>query len=293
MIIEIIIPTLNSEPMIKHCLKAIQKMKKISQIELKTVIVDGGSTDKTLKIAESFGAVIYRNARIPHTIGSSRKLGLMKASGDYVAFIDSDELLNYNWLIETYKMISQGYKLISGQIIPKIRKKYDKLYKYFRHLIPQKKMEYKKFVPRPIRCCETNLAKKIQFDPNLQLGEDFDFTYRASKAGATVIFNPDLIIYHILPRKFSKTIKKEIKYGKGIINLLYKHRNLTFLKLSIISALYPISPIYYHRIFTRPLERRKINAIYLILFGFLKCLMIFIGYLYYIFNSYSAYRSKK
>lgn len=290
MLIEVVIPTLNSEKTVKQCLKTADPVEQNSNVMVKFIIIDGGSSDNTLEIAKSFGAKIYHNKRVPHTIGSSRNLGILKATGDYVVFLDSDELVDRNWLNEIRLMISQGYKLITGQIIPIIRNNYEKFYHNLRSLVPQKKEEYIDFIPRPIRCCETNLAKQIQFDPNLQIGEDFDFTYRAFNTGNVLIYNPNLIIYHILPKKLGQMLLKEVKYGKGIMNLFYKHRTFPLLKYCLQSHLYTISPIFYHRIILQGSKlklREKLNLVFL---GFLKSIMIFSGYLLYPLNRNSAYR---
>ena len=57
------------------------------------VVVDTGSTDQTVEIAESFGAEVYRFAW-KDDFSAARNESLRHAAGDWVAFLDADERLN-------------------------------------------------------------------------------------------------------------------------------------------------------------------------------------------------------
>ena len=291
MIIDIIIPTLNVEKKLKNCLDSIksQQLKNENFVKTNLIIVDGGSKDNTLKIAESFGARVFHNKRKPDTIGNCKRIGIQKGKGDYFIFLDSDEILDLNFFDNLRRSIKNGYKLITCGIIPQITSGYTKLYLNLYNLIPHPTREYKNFLFLPIRICEATLAKKIQFDPNLHIGEDLDFSFRAFNLNKNLLFNSNLGIYHTLPEKFSRMLLKEVKYGRGIMCLLYKFRNGTFLKYSIENVLYTISPVFYKRILNNFSFLKYLDRVKLIIFGFLKSLMNYIGYISFIFNHDSAY----
>jgi len=96
--VSIVIPTLNAAKVLQGCLEsiAIQDYPK-DQIEI--IISDGGSTDNTLNIARFFKAVIVDN---PLKTGESGKaVGIKAATGEFIALIDSDNILpTSNWLKE-------------------------------------------------------------------------------------------------------------------------------------------------------------------------------------------------
>ena len=96
-IISIIMPTFNSEKTIKEALQSIRNQK-FDQRMVEILVIDGGSTDKTLEIAQSFGATILNNEqREPE---AAKTLGILNAKGIWGAFLDSDEaFLN----IESFK----------------------------------------------------------------------------------------------------------------------------------------------------------------------------------------------
>lgn len=289
--IDIIIPTLNSERNIKTCLNSIQLQTLENSIDLNIIIVDGGSFDSTLKIAKTFHAEIFLNKRKPDTIGSCRQLGLQNSKGDYLLFLDSDEILEKNFFKELKISLKRGFRLISCQIIPKIKSFYTKLYSDLYYLIPRTAHEFKNFQTTPIRVSAVNVAKKVQFDPNLHVGEDLDFSYRVI-GNNLAFFDPNLIIYHDLPKYFYKMLFKEIKYGSGVICLFYKFRNRIFLKYCIENVLYTISPPFFKRIFRNSLNLSTLESFSIIFLGLIKSLMNYIGYIYFILKHSSAYRKR-
>jgi len=87
--ISIITPTLNSSRTIKYYFDSINKQLYEGEIEI--IVVDGGSNDDTLNQAKTNNAKIYSNKLV--TAESGKSLGIKKATGDIVLFIDSDNVL--------------------------------------------------------------------------------------------------------------------------------------------------------------------------------------------------------
>jgi glycosyltransferase involved in cell wall biosynthesis len=96
--ISIIIPTLNSSRTLKECLNII-KQQFYPQEALEIIVIDGGSSDSTLMIAESFGATVMGEPKLRDNPEARKAIGLSKAKGELVAFIDSDNVLPHkDWL---------------------------------------------------------------------------------------------------------------------------------------------------------------------------------------------------
>lgn len=94
--ISVIIPTLNAQKALKLCLVSIRRQN-YSQSKLKIIIADGGSTDSTLKIAQKYNCQIIANKL--KTGEAGKAVGLAKAKGEFIALIDSDNILPHkNWL---------------------------------------------------------------------------------------------------------------------------------------------------------------------------------------------------
>lgn len=89
--ISIIVPIYNSEKYLKKCIESlINQTKK----ELEFILINDGSTDDSEKIIKE-----YKDERIRYFknknqgIGKTRNLGIEKATGNYIMFIDSDDYI--------------------------------------------------------------------------------------------------------------------------------------------------------------------------------------------------------
>lgn len=96
--ISIIIPTFNSERTLERALKSIREQN-YSQKKMELIIVDGGSTDKTLQIAKKYkGKVI----KVPFELQGAeynKGTGVNAAKNEIVLMLDSDNILPHkNWI---------------------------------------------------------------------------------------------------------------------------------------------------------------------------------------------------
>lgn len=110
----IAIATFNSEKTLALCLDSIKKqIYPASQIEV--LIIDGGSTDKTLKIAKKYKYKVISN---PQTeIIYAKQIGFTQARGKYLMYLDSDEVLdNPDSLKIKYQTFAENRRV--GAIIP-------------------------------------------------------------------------------------------------------------------------------------------------------------------------------
>lgn len=92
-VISIIIPAYNAEKTLKKCIKSVLRQT-YKNYEL--IIVDDGSEDNTVAISD-FYAERYSAVQVIHSenqgVSSARNLGMEKAIGDYILFLDADDRL--------------------------------------------------------------------------------------------------------------------------------------------------------------------------------------------------------
>jgi glycosyltransferase involved in cell wall biosynthesis len=92
-----VIPTLNAEKYLEECLASLLAQD-YPREQLEILIVDGGSTDRTLEIAEAHGV----DAVLPNPLKtgeSGKAVGVRAARGELVLMIDSDNVLvGADWL---------------------------------------------------------------------------------------------------------------------------------------------------------------------------------------------------
>lgn len=95
--ISIIIPAYNVE---KYLKAALDSIKEQTELPDEVILIDDGSTDGTLDVANAFEfPVPYQVLSIENGgQGNARNLGVSMASSEYVYFFDSDDLLTSNFI---------------------------------------------------------------------------------------------------------------------------------------------------------------------------------------------------
>jgi len=88
-VVSVIVPAYNAARYIPECLESVLRQR--GGVPLEIIVVDDGSTDRTRDIVEAFGGVrlIEQNNAGP---SAARNRGIGASRGDYVAFLDSDDL---------------------------------------------------------------------------------------------------------------------------------------------------------------------------------------------------------
>lgn len=111
--ISIIIPTFNSQNYILDLLKSIKK--NIYNAEYEIILVDDGSNDNTLEISNNYFSKNSINnlvISINHSgVSKARNVGLDNASGKFVMFFDSDDIIKKNFV--TDKILKSDADIIS------------------------------------------------------------------------------------------------------------------------------------------------------------------------------------
>lgn len=106
--ISVIIITKNNEDKIKDCLESVKNLP------CKILVIDGGSTDKTVEIAKKYGARIIRQKGKGYS--DWRNQGLKEAKGEWIFYLDSDERVTNELREEIKNVVNHG---ISAYAIPR------------------------------------------------------------------------------------------------------------------------------------------------------------------------------
>lgn len=105
--VSVIIPVYNTDVYLFDCLDSVlnQSLKNIE-----VICVDDGSTDSSLSILEEYAANDSR-VRILHQknqyAGAARNKGIEAAKGEYIVFIDSDDFISGDYLMDAYQIASK------------------------------------------------------------------------------------------------------------------------------------------------------------------------------------------
>lgn len=83
--ISAVVLTKNEEKNLPYCLESLKWCGEI-------IVIDDYSEDKTVQIAEKFGAKVYKH-KLKDNFAVQRNFGLDKALGEWVLFVDADEVV--------------------------------------------------------------------------------------------------------------------------------------------------------------------------------------------------------
>jgi glycosyltransferase involved in cell wall biosynthesis len=99
----VVIAAFNAAPWIGETLESVQAQ---SFQDYEIIVVDDGSSDETARIVSQFEKVRYLSQANRGT-ASARNLGVRAARGDYVAFLDADDLWSPDKLLLQMELIDQ------------------------------------------------------------------------------------------------------------------------------------------------------------------------------------------
>ena len=105
MLFSIIVPCFNCEDSIRRCLNSILSQS-FSDFEI--IAIDDGSTDGTSSILDEYDSkheFIHTYHFSNSGVSISRKRGVTLASGKYIIFVDSDDSINPELLVNLYSTI--------------------------------------------------------------------------------------------------------------------------------------------------------------------------------------------
>ncbi len=113
--VSVVVPVYNVAPYLEACLESLAQQ---TLTDLEVVMVEDGSTDESATIAERFVARDERFRLVRQAnagLGAARNTGIDHASGDFLAFVDSDDVVlprAYEALVST--LDQTGSDFVSG-----------------------------------------------------------------------------------------------------------------------------------------------------------------------------------
>ena len=227
-----VILTKNSGRTLEKCLTAVVKLK--GKFEPEVVIVDGGSTDDTLNIIKKYQEelnikVLYDGGR---GLGYARDIGWRASSAEYIVMLDSDVIVNENFLRRAFELLQHDERLgaISAKLKPISldkgwlgRFQESNLAIYLHHLDPQ----YPAEAVALHTACTVFKRKALEeiggFDAYFDLAkEDSDISYRIRKAGYKLSY----LNYYAIHLERARILKLNFRYGRSYVMISRKHPDM-------------------------------------------------------------------
>lgn len=220
--VSVIVPCYNGENYINQLIESL-KHQSLTQWEL--IIVDDHSSDNSLQICKQHADTDYRIKALKRnnpTKGacSCRNEGLSLANGEFICFIDADDLLPYHSLEDRVSFIEQ-HSDIDFAVFPLIgfnnhlADKDDAMFgaPFFQDDLKALIVRTLPFVVVSNIYRKTSLNRlKIQWDTNLKSLQDSDFNIQCLINGAKYLYSPSRYEYYWrcgTPGSVSKKIRTD------------------------------------------------------------------------------------
>ena len=113
--ISFVIPSYGQAPYLRTAIES-SIHQFYSNIEI--IVVDDGSTDGSLEIAKMFGSRIKLIEQSNKGLASARNAGIMNSTGDYVFFLDADDILMARCI---ERLVEEAIRTNADVIAPSIR----------------------------------------------------------------------------------------------------------------------------------------------------------------------------
>ncbi len=222
--VSVIIPTYNRE---KFVAKAIDSILSQTFRDYEIIVVDDGSTDNTRQILGPYGAKITYLYQENSGVSAARNTGIQHATGEWIAFLDSDDEWHPEYLSRQigrvsshpgaiFHMTNSVHISLDGKtestfLLNGCKKKFrKKKCLIFDNPLSFILMHPLWFVQATLMHRET-LLKSGLFNPTISRAEDFDLIARLALQGALGICDEELVFIYRRQEKIDSLVVQNIK----------------------------------------------------------------------------------
>jgi glycosyltransferase involved in cell wall biosynthesis len=194
-LISCIIPVFNGA---RYLREAIESIFNQTYRPLEVIVVDDGSTDDPLSVVTSYGEQVKYLRQAHAGPGAARNLGLTEAHGEFVAFLDADDVWHPEKLERQMARFAARPELglcithLQNFWISELQEEAAKL------------RDHRFMQPLPGYGMQTLVSKRTvfdtigQFNPQLRMGEDTDWFLRAAEQRMVMEVLPEVLAYRRL-----------------------------------------------------------------------------------------------
>lgn len=232
--VDFVIPTLNEEENLPLLLSSISAQQLNENVEIsKVIVVDNGSNDKTVEIADSYGATIL--FKPGYSIADLRNIGAKMTTGDIIIFSDADNiLLNKDVVNNVVLQLACDNLSASGPdgLLPYGDTNWLQKMWYFHTsiLTEQQHAVDVENLSSGFFAIKASAFQEIGgFNGGLSIGEDSEISNRLIINGHRLVKSKNIIVHNSgHPRTIIQFIKREYWHGDSI-NHLIVHKNIDLL----------------------------------------------------------------
>lgn len=223
--VSVIVCAYNADRTMNSCLASLEKL---NYPNYEVIVVNDGSTDRTLEICQQYPD-IKLISQPNYGLSVARNVGLEAATGEIIAYTDSDCYADPDWL--NYLVItfqSTGLSAVGGlnfqppedSLIPSCVAVSPGCPTHV--LLSDDTAEHIAGCNMAFR--KPALQEIAGFDPQFRAaGDDIDICWRLQDQGYTIGFSPAAIVWHYRRNTVKDYLKQQRGYGKAEALVYFKH----------------------------------------------------------------------
>jgi glycosyltransferase involved in cell wall biosynthesis len=218
--LSIIIPTLNEEKYLGTLLDSIENTIGLDPAGLEIIVADGGSKDKTVAIAKSYGCKIVEGGSSP---AHGRNEGAKKAKANTLLFLDADVVLPKDFKNKALdEFQKRNLDIATFCLVPRTKKEFKKL--LFDVFYNWPILFFEKILSHASQAIlvKRSLHEKVGgFDEKIKFAEDHSYVRKAKKLGKFGIIRSVKVLSSL--RRFEEEgwIKLYSKYILAELHMIF------------------------------------------------------------------------
>ncbi len=223
--VSVVICAYNAERTMDACLASLRTLR---YPDYEVIVVNDGSTDSTRAIAERYPEFVLVNQE-NRGLSVARNVGLARATGEIVAYTDSDCVVDPDWLTYlVYKFVQGGFVAVGGPNFPPPEDNAVAAYVAASPGGPTHVLLNDE-VAEHIPGCNMAFTKPALetvggFEPIFAAaGDDVDLCWRLQNDGHVIGFSPAAMVWHFRRNTVRDYLKQQRGYGKAEALLYFKH----------------------------------------------------------------------
>lgn len=203
-LVSAILPAYNAE---RYIGEAIASVFRQTHRPIEVIVVDDGSTDGTAAVAEAYGdkVRVIRQKNTGQAI--ARNVGLAAARGDFVAFLDADDVWTDDHLEELLPPLLLGECEVSRGLVRYVRDKG----------LPTEEVSESLLLEPLVGACvyAASVFQTVgKFDEDLRQGEDFDFAIRLNESACRQWRSEKCVLWYRRHGDNLTNSKEFVKFGQ-------------------------------------------------------------------------------